>query len=256
MLSRKKVTLVLSYIILMAISAVFADTIVLKNGLTLKGKFKGGTEKSIKFETSGAVQEIAVSEVKSITFSAEAQPLPSTTGQGTATALPPVQGATTALPPTGSVTEIPAGTKIMIKTTQPIGTAQHRTGSIVEAALELDLVVNGTTVAPKGSKVYGTVVESVGGRRIGLQRIVVKFDHLVINGKKVAISTDEVGAEGGRGSAAKMVGAGALFGAAGGDAGKGAAIGAGVALLAGGKHIQIPAGSKVELTIKSPVKLK
>ena len=52
-----------------------------------------------------------------------------------------------------------------------------------------------------------------------------------------------------------MIGAGALFGAAGGEAGKGAAIGAGVALLAGGKHIQIPAGSKVELTIKKAVTL-
>ncbi len=253
---KRNITLFLSFTILLAFSEASADTIVLKNGLTLKGKFKGGTEKTIKFETSGTVQEIAINEVKSITFSADAQPVPSTAGQGSATALPPAQGAATALPPSGSVAEIPAGTKIMIKTTQPISTAQHKAGAIIEAALELDLKVNGVTVAPKGSKVYGKVLESVGGRRIGLQRIVVKFDNLVINGKKVPIETEPVGAEGGRGSAAKMIGAGAIFGAAGGDAGKGAAIGAGIALLAGGKHIQIPAGSKVELTIKNPVKLK
>ena len=93
---------------------------------------------------------------------------------------------------------------------------------------------------------YGTVVEAVGGRRIGNQRIMVTFDQIVINGQTVAIKTDNVGAEGGAGGAVKMIGAGALFGAAGGDARKGAAIGAGVALLAGGKHIQIPPESLVD----------
>ena len=232
----------------------FSDTIVLKNGLALKGKYKGGTEKTIKFETSGAVQEIALSEVKSITFS---EALPAQAAQGTGGAVGALPGGgTTATALTGQVSEIPSGTKIMVKTTKAISTAQHNSGATIEGVLDLPLNINGVTVAPKGSKVYGTVVESVGGRRIGLQRIVVKFDHLLINGKSVPIETDPVGAEGGRGSAAKMVGAGALFGAAGGDAGKGAAIGAGVALLAGGKHIQIPAGTKVQLTIKNPVKLK
>jgi hypothetical protein len=155
-----------------------------------------------------------------------------------------------------TVNEIPAGTKIMIKTKEAISTAQHKNGAVVEGALELDLVINGTKVAPKGTIVYGTVLESIGGRRIGKQRIVIQFDHIVINGKKVAIETDPVGAEGGRGGAAKMVGAGALIGSASGNAGKGAAIGAGVALLAGGKHIQIPAGTKVDLTIKNSVKIK
>ena len=42
----------------------------------------------------------------------------------------------------------------------------------------------------------------------------------------------------------------AIFGAAGGNAGKGATIGAGMALLAGGKHIQIPPKSLVEIDIK------
>ncbi len=232
----------------------FSDTIVLKNGLTLKGKYKGGTEKTIKFETSGAVQEIALSEVKSITFS---EPLPTQAAQGAVGAVATLPGeGTTANASAGQVSEIPGGTKIMVKTTKTISTAQYKRGATVEGVLDLPLTINGVTVAPKGSKVYGSVIESVGGRRIGLQRIVVKFDQLVINDKKMPIEAEPVGAEGGRGGAARMVGAGALFGAAGGDAAKGAAIGAGVALLAGGKHIQIPAGTKVQLTIKNPVILK
>ena len=238
---------VMTIIVLIAANMLFSDEIVLKNGLKLKGTYKGGTEKVIKFETSGEVQQIAVGEIKSITFtSAAASSAKPAKATGTAVSASSVSSAGTT---------IPAGTKIMIKTKAPISTAQNSKGSIVEAQLDMDLVVKGKKIAPKGTTVYGTVIESVGGRRVGLQRIVVQFNSIVINGKKVAIDTDPVGAEGGRGSAAKMIGAGALFGAAGGDAGKGAAIGAGVALLAGGKHIQIPAGSNVELTLKNAVKL-
>lgn len=86
-----------------------------------------------------------------------------------------------------------------------------------------------------------------------MQRIVVSFDQISLNGQLVAMDTDDVGAEGGRGGAARAVGAGALIGAAAGDAGKGAAVGAGLALLAGGQHIQVPAETIVEVSIKQPI---
>lgn len=54
-------------------------------------------------------------------------------------------------------------------------------------------------------------------------------------------------------AAARAVGAGALIGAAAGDAGAGAAVGAGLALLTGGKHIQVPAGSVVEVSLKQAI---
>ena len=236
---KKSGILLLIVMVFSLYTLVNGDTLALRNGLTLEGKFKGASEKTIKFEISGKVQEIAISEVKSITF-----------------APPPAQPKSATAAKAGTVAEIPAGTKLLIKTTGPISTAQNGKGSTVEAVLETDLKVNGVVVAPKGSKVYGTVVESIGGRRIGLQRIMINFDRLVIDGQPVPVNTGTVGAEGGRGAAAKMVGAGALIGAAAGDAGKGAAVGAGLALLAGGRHIQIPAGTKIELKLMEPVKLK
>ena len=108
-------------------------------------------------------------------------------------------------------------------------------------------------IAAKDTEIYGKVVESVGGRRIGNQRIMVTFDKIKLNGQLVAMETDDVGAEGGRGGAARAVGAGALIGAAAGDAAKGAAVGGAVALLAGGKHIQIPADTVVEVALKQPI---
>jgi len=229
-----------------------ADTLVLKNGLTLEGKFKGGNETTIKFETSGAVQEVAVSEIKSLAFAASslAQPVNNTV---TPSAAPATAAGSAAVTAASSGTEVPAGTKIMVKTTENVSTASHQAGAVFKAALESDLIVNGALIAPKGSEIYGKVLESVGGRRIGNQRIVVSFDKISINGQLVAMDTDDVGAEGGRGGAARAVGAGALIGAAAGDAGAGAAVGAGLALLAGGKHIQVPAGSVVEVSIKQAI---
>jgi hypothetical protein len=222
-----------------------ADTLILKNGLTLEGKFKGGNETVIKFETSGAVQEVAISEIKSLTFS-----IPETKAQSNAAAAPATAAATAG---TLSGTKIPAGTKLTIQTLEDISTASHKAGSIFRCALELDLNLSGSVVAPKGSEIYGVVLESIGGRRIGNQRIMVSFNKISLNGQMVAMETDDVGAEGGQGGAARAVGAGALIGAAAGDAAKGAAVGAGLALLAGGKHIQIPAGAIVEVSIKQEI---
>lgn len=229
-----------------------ADTLVLKNGLSLEGKYKGGTETTLKFETSGAVQEVNISDVASLTFSvpaAQTEPAAVTGPSGTAA----TGAAAATMVSAASGSQIPAGTKLMIKTSEDVSTASHQAGSMFKAVLEADLIVNNSLVAAKGSEIYGKVLESVGGRRIGNQRIVVSFDKISINGQLVAMDTDDVGAEGGRGGAARAVGAGALIGAAAGDAGAGAAVGAGLALLAGGKHIQVPAGSVVEVSLKQAI---
>ena len=122
------------------------------------------------------------------------------------------------------------------------------------AALELDIIINDQVVVPKGSAIYGKVTESIGGRRVGKQSIRIVFNEIVINGKTVEIVTDPIGAEGGKGQTAKVIGASTLIGAAAGDAGKGALVGAGLVVLAGGKHIQIPKGTLFDLVIKQEVK--
>jgi hypothetical protein len=236
---------------LLAAATILADTLVLKDGRVLQGTFKGGTDNVVIFEVNDAVQQIAVGDITSLTFSPRAA---QTAAEPPVTPPPAEAGAAAAAAtqPNGAVT-VPAGTKIMLKTKEAIATSTHQAGSKFTAELETALVVNGAVVTPKGTPVYGKVLESVGGRRIGVQRIVVTFTDLSINNQLVPIVTDDVGAEGGRGGAAKMVGAGALIGAAAGDAGKSALAGAGVALLAGGSHIQVPAQTLVEVSLKQPV---
>ncbi len=225
-----------------------ADTVVLKDGRVLQGTFKSATEEVIKFEVDGNIQEVSISDITSLTFS----PRTVTAAQPSADA---TKAAAAIAPSTGDFT-VPAESKVMVKLTSTISTKTHKAGSHFTAVLETALAANGVIVVPAGTKVYGKVVESVGGRRIGNQKLVIQFTDLSINDQLVPIAIDPVGAEGGRGGAAKTVGAGALIGAAAGGssgAAKGAAVGAGLSLLAGGNHIQIPEGTIAEVSLKQPL---
>ena len=236
-------------------AAAAADTIVLKSGTKLEGTYKGGTADIIKFEAGGAIQQFALADVASLTFSARAASSAAKPAPATATAAAPKAAPAAAA---AAVASIPAGTKIMIRTKDAVSTASAKKGSTFGAVLENDLIVNGAVVAPKGSAVYGIVIESKGGRAVGKQSIIVTFDKLMIGNQTVAIATDSVGAQGAPGGAAKKIGAGAIIGGAvdgGSGAAKGAAIGGAVAILAGGKDITVPANSLVEVSIRKQVTL-
>ena len=155
---------------------------------------------------------------------------------------------------------VPEGTRLMVKLYKQINTAENPTGSVFTAVLETDLAVDGRVVAPKGAQVYGKVIESRGGRVLGGQKLIFQFTDLMINNQLTPILTDPMGVEGGRGNTAKMVGAGALIGSAfgGGEgAGKGALIAGGLAVLRSrGNHIQIPADTIADVTIKAPLVIK
>jgi len=155
---------------------------------------------------------------------------------------------------------IPEGTRLMIKLDKPINTSKDKAGSVVTAVLDIDLVVDGKVIAPQGSKVYGKVLESRGGKILGGQKLVVQFTDLMINNQLTRIMTDPVGVEAGKGNTVKKVGAGALIGSAFGGskgAGTGALIAGGLSVLGSGRnHIQIPAGTIAEIPLQAPVTIK
>ncbi len=193
-----------------------------------------------------------LSDITTLTFSpreaiSAAAPTPQATPAVAAAAVETASGPVT----------IPAGSKMMLKTKDAISTASNKKGSKFTAVMETDLAVNGQVVAPKGTQVYGTVLEATGGRAIGVSRLLVTFTDISLNNQMIPIVTDDFGAESAPGKAAKAVGAGALIGAAAGDAGAGAAVGGAVALLsARGNHLQVPAGTLVEVSLKQPVTIQ
>lgn len=251
-------------------------TLVLKDGTILKGELITRTDAGIKFETGGEVRDIAMDQVYSLTLKEGEKPvyLAAAGGAGStpeaekpaaekSKSTPPPQSTPTArqesptaavkpAPPEPKPVTVAAGTKLVLKTKDEIGTATHQTGARFTAVLDAPLTANGIVVAPKGATVYGKILESSGGKRVGTQRLVATFTGISIDNQEVAIATDDVGAEGGRAGTARKVGAGALIGAAAGDAAAGAAVGGALALLGSGGQIQIPAGTLVEVSLKQP----
>jgi hypothetical protein len=246
-----------------------ADTIVLKDGKVLQGTFKGGTDEAIIFEIKGQIKQVAIHDITSLTFSPRGvkeratiekdirQDVSEDLTHGMAQELTASDAAMVAKVK-GPVT-VPAGTSLMIKVNKAFSTASHQAGSKITGVLDVDLVVDGEVIAPKGSQVYGKVLESIGGRRVGNQRIIFQFTDLMINNQLTPISTDPLGAEGGRGGALRTVAGAALIGGAidGNKGAKtGALIGAGATVLAGGRHIQIPEGAIAEIPLNADITIK
>jgi hypothetical protein len=155
---------------------------------------------------------------------------------------------------------IPAGTKLMVNISKPISTATNPAGSTFSEILEVDFVYDGKVIAPKGSTIYGRIDECRGGKVLGGSKLTFEFTGIMVNNQLTEIVTEPIGVEAGKGNTAKMVGAGALIGGAfggGSGSGTGALIAGGLAVLSSGKnHIQIPAGTLVEVPLKAPLVIK
>jgi hypothetical protein len=246
-----------------------ADTIVLKDGKVLQGTFKGGTDEAIIFEIKGQIKQVAIQDITSLTFSPRgvkegvaiekdiSQDVSEDLTHDIAQDLTAIDAAMVAKVK-GPVT-VPVGTSLMIKVDKAFSTASHQVGSKITGVLDIDLVVDGKVIAPKGSQVYGKVLESIGGRRVGNQKIVFQFTDLMINNQLTPIKTDPLGAEGGRGRALRTIAGAALIGG-GIDGNKGAKtgtlIGAGAAVLAGGNNIEIPEGALAEVPLNAAITIK
>lgn len=164
---------------------------------------------------------------------------------------------------------VPAGTRVLIRTTDAIDSAKQKAGYRFSASLETNLQAQDTVVAPRGTTVYGRLTQaSSAGRMSGSSDLTIELTDIVINGTAYPLltSTYEVKGKGeGSGTAKKVIGGAGLGALIGGIAGggKGAAIGAaagggaGTAVSAAkkGQQVQIPSESLIEFRLQEPVSL-
>jgi hypothetical protein len=164
---------------------------------------------------------------------------------------------------------VPAGTRVLIRTVDPIDTTKQMTGYRFTASLETNLQVEDTVVAPRGTMVYGRLAQaSSAGKMSGSSQLTLELTDIVINGTAYPLltSTYELKGKGeGKKTARKIIGGtglGALIGGIAGG-GTGAAIGAvagaagGTALSASkkGEQLQIPSESLLEFRLEQPAPL-
>lgn len=245
---------------LLLVGAAAADTLELRDGRVLDGRYLGGTQAVVRFEVSGEVQTFNVTEVVALTF---------TGGAGSAAPaarqVPAPAAASKATASDGMVT-IPAGQSFLVRMIDGVDSSKNHVGDVFHASLETDLNINNVLVARKGADVYGRLANAQeAGHISGSSELQLELTRLVIDGKDYPVVSSDYTLKGkGRGkNTAEKVGGGAAVGAiigaiAGG--GKGAAIGAGVGAGAGGavqvltrgQQVKVPSETLLEFRLQQP----
>lgn len=248
------------------VSVAAADTLELKSGRVVQGKYLGGTQHILRFEVNGEVQTFSTNDIVALTFTGTGRslsPAPAPADAAPATAPAPAPAAVAA---NGMVT-VPAGQSILIRMIDGVDSAKNHVGDVFHASLETDLTVGDTIVARKGTDIYGRLAEAAkSGNFSGRSELQLELTRLVIDGRDYPIVSSDYTLQGkGQGSStAKKVGGGAALGAiigaiAGG--GKGAAIGAGAGAATGGAvqvmtkgaQVKIPSETLLEFRLQQPV---
>ena len=238
-----------------------ADTLELKDGRVLHGKYLGGTQAVLRFEVNGEVQTFSANDIVALTFTGHSGNAAPVVAPAPAAPRAPA----TAAAPDGDVT-IPAGESLLVRMIDGIDSSKNHPGDVFHASLETDLTVNNTVVARKGADVYGRLAEAKeAGHMSGSAELQLELTRIIIDGKDYPLVSSDYSLKGkGRGSdTAKKVGGGAVAGAiigaiAGG--GKGAAIGAGVGSAAGagvqvftrGQQVKVPSETLLEFRLQQP----
>ena len=183
----------------------------------------------------------------------------------------------------GNVVMVPAGASFKVMLTTPISSQYATTGQPVSFALNDDFYYDNKLVAPAGSSIYGTVIESSKAKRGSINgKLCIRFTQIntpygtqipisaviktndstgvLVGGTKVDVAkeyTKDLAA----GSAAGAL-SGLVFGAlSGGEVGRGAALGTAVGAGGGlvksiwdkGNDVEIPANSMIDIVLTKPI---
>ena len=247
----------------LAASAARADSLELKNGSLIKGKFTGGSQTSISFQVGSSMQSYAVVDIRSLRFDSEplsiSPPIPSNRPSGRAPAVEQDEVAKSVPSAT-----IPAGTQVLVRTIDAIDSTKNRVGYRFQASLEQPLWLDGNLVVPKGANVYGRLDESKEtGTFAGRSQLKLQLTGIVVNGQTLPLVTGEYEVSGRsktESTAKRTVGGaaiGSIIGALAGG-GKGAAIGAGTGAGVGvgsevitkGDQVKIPSETLLDFTLQ------
>jgi len=183
----------------------------------------------------------------------------------------PAGGQAAVLPPQPIVLEVPAGTRIRVRTTSTLSTRSAQSGHEFVAHLAEPIVVDGRELAPRGSEVIGRVVDSdPGGRVKGVASLTLALARMrMASGDEVSLQTSRVVRDAPttrKRDAAKIgigAGTGAVIGAIAGG-GKGAAVGSavgggagtGVVLATRGDPAVVSAESLLTFTTRAPIQVQ
>jgi len=250
----------------LAASIAWADSLELKNGSLIEGKYLGGTESEITFQVGSSVQKYNLADIVALKFYSEtaASDMPTRPKSSLSSEPGTLQDAAKKTP---VYVTIPAGTVICVRTIDGIDSTQNQVGDRFEASLEEPLMADGNVVVPKNADVYGRLEESKkSGTFTGRSELRLELTGIVVNGQTVPVVTGEyelTGKSRGASTAKRTVGGaavGSIIGALAGG-GRGAAIGAGVGagvgagseIITKGDQVKVPSETLLDFTLQQDV---
>jgi hypothetical protein len=229
---------------LLATGTLLADTIELADGRLLEGDFVGSSNGIIMFNTGDGIEAFPESEVVGMWFS-----------EGVAT-----RDAEVATGPAPMIT-VPEGTRLVVIMNDTLDSNRHSAGHRFRAQLDSAVVVDGVTVLPRGTTLHGQITSAQrSGRAVGSSQLSVEFTDVMFDDVLYPIATQGLNAqtsgEGGRtvGRTARAAAIGGLIDGRSG-ARTGAKVGAGASILTSGASINIPRGTIVETSLRTPLQL-
>ena len=248
-----------------------ADTLLLRNGSTINGRFVSGDSHSIRFSTGSQVNTYDLADIDNLRFEG-APPAPAPAPPVNAPA-PPAASAPPPPPPVanaqyGGIT-IPAGSDVSVRTIDSVDSERDRRGQTYRASIDQPVIVNGQTVIPRGADAVVMLSDSQQSGKIeGRAVLTLELRSITINGRTYDSTSSTVSRESGsRGSrSAKVIGGtaalGAIIGAiAGGGrgaaigAGSGAAVGTAAQVITSGQKVKVPAETLLTFTLQNSLDL-
>ena len=252
-----------------------ADTIVMKDGRSIRGTYLGGSPRQVKVEVGDQIQTLDIGDISRIEFTQSAASAPNLPppepqpGRNALVSPPPSADLAVAPPPSYGGVQLSAGTNIVVRTIDGIDSETARTGQTFAASVDEPVMVNGQTVIPRGADVTLKLVDSKdSGKLTGRAELTLDLMSVKVNGRMVDVNTQTVSRESSSRGArtAKVAGGtaavGAIIGAIAGG-GKGAAIGAGAGAAAGagaevvtkGQRVKIPSETRLTFVLDTPVNI-
>jgi len=266
-------------LVLALASVMFADTVRMKDGRTVRGTYLGGSARQVRMEVGDQIETLDVTDIERIEFGgAAAMPAPPPPPARSQQDRPVLRREDAVMrpeqapppPPAMQGIELPAGTNVVIRMIDGVDSETARAGQTFQASLDQPIMLpNGEMAVERGADVVVKLVDAKeSGTFTGRAELALNLQSIRINGRMVDVNTQSVSrvsnSQGGetakRGAAGAVVGAGlgAIFGGGKGaatGAGVGAAAGAGTQVITKGQRVRIPSETRLTFVLDTAVRI-
>lgn len=204
-----------------------ADTLTLKNGSTINGRFVSGDDRSVRFAVGNQVNTYDVVDIDSLRFTPRSAssrysvppPPPPPEAPAAQAGYPSISSSSnssSSVPPpapagppedsnvpynpppstpvaVGSNMEIPAGTQVTVRLIDAVDSRNDRLGQTYRASVEQPVVMNGQTLIPRGSDAVAVLSDDQRSGRIeGKTVLTIALRSLSVNGRTYDLATSGV----------------------------------------------------------------